>query len=94
MGFKTIEEYNEDVKDMEENLKKMEELIGKLLHLEKIKTDAYTMDFATCEVSEIVSSIITDFKPIFSEKEFNITGSSKMRCDKSWLFEAIFIARR
>ncbi len=29
MGFKTIEEYNEDVKDMEENLKKMEELIEK-----------------------------------------------------------------
>ena len=70
-------------------IEKMEELIGKLLHLEKIKTDAYTMDFATCEVSEIVSSIITDFKPIFSSKEFTITGSSKMRCDKSWLFEAL-----
>ncbi|MBE6748689.1 MAG: HAMP domain-containing histidine kinase [Ruminococcaceae bacterium] len=70
-------------------IEKMEELIQKLLHLEKIKTDAYTMDFNMCEVSEIVSSIITDFKPIFSEKEFTITGSSKMRCDKSWLFEAI-----
>ncbi len=70
-------------------IEKMEELIGKLLHLEKIKTDAYTMDFAKCEVSEIVNSIITDFKPIFSSKEFKISGSSKMRCDKSWLFEAI-----
>ncbi len=70
-------------------IEKMEELIQKLLHLEKIKTDAYTMDFATCEVREIVSSIITDFKPIFKEKEFTVTGSSKMRCDKSWLFEAI-----
>ena len=70
-------------------IEKMEELIQKLLHLEKIKTDAYTMDFATCEVSEIVSSIITDFKPIFKEKEFTVTGSSKLRCDKSWLFEAI-----
>ena len=55
----------------------MEELIQKLLHLEKIKTDAYTMDFATCEVSEIVSSIITDFKPIFSEKfTINMSNSS------------------
>lgn len=70
-------------------IEKMEELIQKLLHLEKIKTDAYTMDFNMCEVHEIVSSIITDFKPIFNEKEFTITGSSKMRCDKSWLFEAI-----
>ena len=70
-------------------IEKMEELIQKLLHLEKIKTDAYTMDFNMCEVQEIVSSIITDFKPIFKEKEFTITGSSKMRCDKSWLFEAI-----
>lgn len=70
-------------------IEKMEELIRKLLHLEKIKTDAYTMDFNMCEVQEIVSSIITDFKPIFSSKEFTITGSSKMRCDKSWLFEAI-----
>lgn len=70
-------------------IEKMEELIRKLLHLERIKTDAYTMDFATCEISEIVSSIITDFKPIFKEKEFTVTGTSKMRCDKSWLFEAI-----
>ncbi|MBE6751739.1 MAG: HAMP domain-containing histidine kinase [Ruminococcaceae bacterium] len=70
-------------------IEKMEELIRKLLHLEKIKTDAYTMDFNMCEVQEIVSSIITDFKPIFKEKEFTVTGSSKMRCDKSWLFEAI-----
>lgn len=70
-------------------IEKMEELIQKLLHLEKIKTDAYTMDFNMCEVQEIVSSIITDFKPIFKEKEFTVTGSSKLRCDKSWLFEAI-----
>ena len=70
-------------------IEKMEDLIRKLLHLEKIKTDAYTMDFAKCEVSEIVNSITTDFKPIFSSKEFKISGSSKMRCDKSWLFEAI-----
>ena len=70
-------------------IEKMEELIQNLLHLEKIKTDAYTMDFNMCEVQEIVSSIITDFKPIFKEKEFTVTGSSKLRCDKSWLFEAI-----
>lgn len=70
-------------------IEKMEQLISKLLHLEKIHADAYTMEFETCSVESIVGSLIADFKPIYSEKNFRVTGSGEMRCDRAWLSEAL-----
>lgn len=46
MEFKTIEEYNEDVKDMEENLKKMEELIEKHSDKEGLQGNYETYKYA------------------------------------------------
>lgn len=69
-------------------VEKTEELVAKLLHLEKIKSDAYTMNFQLYSVEEIVNSIMLDMKNIFPEKQFTIIGKSKMRCDKEWLTEA------
>ena len=70
-------------------VEKTEELIAKLLRLEKLKSDAYNMNFQFYEMSDIVGSIIIDMKHIFPEKKFSILGESKMRCDKEWLTEAI-----
>lgn len=70
-------------------IEKTEELIAKLLKLEKIKTDVYCMDFKLYEISDIVNSIAFDFKSMFSEKQFEIQGNSKMRCDREWLTEAL-----
>ena len=70
-------------------VEKTEELVAKLLRLEKIKSDTYVMDFRFYEISEILKSIVIDMKHIFPEKQFSITGKSKMRCDKEWLSEAL-----
>ncbi|MCR4925713.1 MAG: HAMP domain-containing histidine kinase [Clostridiales bacterium] len=68
---------------------KMEKLIYKLLRLEKIKSDTYVMDFAFYEVRKIAEDIVNEFKPLFPNKVYTITGESFFRFDKVWLGEAI-----
>lgn len=70
-------------------VEKTEELVAKLLRLEKIKSDTYSMDFQFYEISEILKSIVFDMKHIFPEKQFGVLGESRMRCDKEWLTEAL-----
>lgn len=67
----------------------MEKLVYQLLRLEKIKTEAYVMDFKNNKAEEIVSRITADFKPLFPDKQFVISGKSVLRCDEVWLGEAI-----
>ncbi len=68
---------------------KMESLVFNLLKLEKIKSDAYTMDFTEHSLDEIIGEIIGNFKPLFLEKEFIISGTAVFRFDKEWMAEAI-----
>lgn len=68
---------------------KMESLVFNLLKLEKIKSDAYTMDFTEHSLEEITNEIIGNFKPMFPEKEFVINGTAAFRFDKEWMTEAI-----
>ncbi len=70
-------------------VEKTEELVAKLLRLEKIKSDTYVMDFQFYEINEILKSILLDMKHIFPEKQFDVVGESRMRCDKEWLTEAL-----
>lgn len=70
-------------------IEKMEQLIAKLLQLEKLQADTYSMNFDFCSVEAMIGSIVADFKPIYSRKKFIINGSAQMRCDKEWLTEAI-----
>ena len=67
----------------------MESLVFNLLKLEKIKSDAYTMEFTEHNFEEIISEIIGSFKPMFPEKVFEINGTATFRCDKEWMIEAI-----
>ncbi len=68
---------------------KMESLVFNLLKLEKIKSDAYTMDFTEHNFNEIISEIVGSFKPMFPQKEFEINGKAAFRFDKEWMIEAI-----
>lgn len=68
---------------------KMESLVFNLLKLEKIRSDAYAMDFTKHSLDEIVGEIIAGFKPMFPKKEFVINGTAAFRCDKEWMIEAI-----
>ncbi len=68
---------------------KMESLVFNLLRLEKIKSDAYTMEFIEYSLDEIIGEIIGNFKPLFPEKEITLNGKADLRCDKEWIIEAI-----
>lgn len=68
---------------------KMESLVFNLLRLEKIKSDAYTMEFSEHGLDEIIGEIIGNFKPLFPQKMFILNGKADLRFDKEWLSEAI-----
>ncbi len=68
---------------------KTEDLIAKLLRLQKLKTDVFAMNFQTCEVSDLVNSIVYDFKSMYKCKAITVKGNGKMRCDREWLGEAL-----
>lgn len=70
-------------------IEKMESLIQNLLKLEKIRSDAYVMEFRKEETRDIIQDIITDLKHIFPEKELTLKGNGILRCDKNWLKEAV-----
>ncbi|MCH5198217.1 MAG: HAMP domain-containing histidine kinase [Oscillospiraceae bacterium] len=68
---------------------KMEKLIYNVLKLEKIRSDTYIMSFDETEVTEIAEELKLEFSPLFPEKQINVSGSGKLRCDRVWLQEAI-----
>ncbi len=70
-------------------ISKMESLVFNLLKLEKIRSDAYTMDFTEHSLDEIVVEIVGNFKPMFPQKEFEINGTAIFRFDKEWMSEAV-----
>lgn len=70
-------------------IEKMENLIYKLLRLEKIRSDSYTMDFKFESMAELSNEIIDEFKPMFPTKAYTVVGDSRLRMDKSWMYEAI-----
>ncbi len=70
-------------------IEKTENLIGKLLTLQKLKTDEYKMDFELYNISDIVKSIVKDLEPLYPQKSITVTGNGEIRCDKEWIFEAL-----
>lgn len=70
-------------------IEKMENLIYKLLRLEKIKGDSYTMDFKFESFAELSNEIVDEFKPMFPSKTYTVVGDSNVRMDKAWMYEAI-----
>lgn len=70
-------------------IEKMENLIYKLLRLEKIRSDSYTMDFKFESMAELSNEIIAEFKPLFPNKTYMVIGDSKLRMDKAWMYEAM-----
>ncbi len=70
-------------------VEKMEKLIDRLLYLEKIKSDTYSMDFAPNNMGDICKSVAHEIHSIYPEKNVTVMGDSVLRCDKNWIFEAI-----
>ncbi len=70
-------------------IEKMETLIYSLLRLEKLRSDSYTMDFQSTELESMINSLVNEFRHLFPQKKYIINGNACMRCDKTWLSEAI-----
>lgn len=70
-------------------IEKTENLIRKLIRLEKIKTDAYVMNFQFYELSDIINDLIYEFRSLFPNKKYLLSGGGAVRCDREWINEAI-----
>lgn len=70
-------------------VEKMEDLIARLLRLEKIRTDAYTMNFQTYDAADLIDPLIAQFRHLFPKKLYAVTARGKVRCDQEWLGEAV-----
>ena len=68
---------------------KMEKLVYQLLRLEKIKLDSYVMNFKFVRAGDVVNKAFAEFRPLFPEKKMFLTGESVIRCDETWLGEAL-----
>lgn len=68
---------------------KMESLVKSLLKLEKLRSDAYTMEFAEQRAENIIGELVSEFRHLFPNKNITVLGEAVMRCDKQWLSEAV-----
>ena len=68
---------------------KMEKLVYQLLRLEKIKVDSYVMSYKFVKAEDVVNKVFAEFRPLFPEKKMLVQGNSVIRCDETWLGEAL-----
>lgn len=70
-------------------VEKMETLIKKLLRLEKLRSDAYQMNFELHDVGETAKNTAIQFSSIYPSKKITVSGTDVFRFDSEWLGEAI-----
>lgn len=90
--FCEMDAYNEAVPHTKQKLQlidKTENLIISILKLEKIRSDAYTMNFKKEKISEITGELKAEFLTLFPEKVIIEECTGELRCDRMWLKEAI-----
>ena len=68
---------------------KMESLVKSLLRLEKLRSDAYIMDFTEQKAENIIGELVGEFRHLFPNKAITVSGEAAIRCDKQWLSEAV-----
>ena len=68
---------------------KMESLVFRLLRLEKIRSDAYTMHFEQTLLHQLSEEVLGEFSTIYPHKKMTVTGKSELRVDRAWLSEAL-----
>lgn len=72
-----------------ELIEKTEQLVFHLLKLEKIQSDLYELNFASCNALEPINAVLKEYAPLFPHKRITVTGSGNLRCDKEWMTEAV-----
>lgn len=66
----------------------MEHHIKSLLRLEKLRADAYTLEFKEHDLADIIENSWDKIKEVYSGINLKITGCEALRCDSYWLGEA------
>ncbi|NMA92270.1 MAG: HAMP domain-containing histidine kinase [Firmicutes bacterium] len=70
-------------------IERMEKMIYSLLRLEKLRADAYEMQFAHLDLFTLIQEIVTELQFLYPHKKFTTIGRTTMRCDAYWISEAL-----
>ncbi len=70
-------------------IEKMENLVKNLLKLEKLRSDAYEMEFSPCSMGKIINEVTAEYSHMFPEKRITLLGDAEIRCDSQWMSEAV-----
>ncbi|MCG8337280.1 MAG: HAMP domain-containing histidine kinase, partial [Proteobacteria bacterium] len=71
-----------------ELIEHMEHHIKSLIRLEKLRVNAYSLEFSEHDIKSIIKTSWDKLQPIYKDKKLTIIGNETMRCDKYWLGEA------
>jgi signal transduction histidine kinase len=66
----------------------MEHHIKSLLRLEKLRVDAYKLEFKRHDIRGIIENSWDKLQPVFGNVTLTVNGSEELRCDGYWLGEA------
>lgn len=66
----------------------MEHHIKSLLRLEKLRVDAYTLEFKEYNLKKIIENSWDKLSPIYENIRLTVNGNEALRCDSYWLGEA------
>lgn len=70
-------------------IERMEHLIYSLLRLEKLRADAYEMNFADHDLAALTRQVWGELQPLYPGKELHLEGAANLRCDSYWIGEAL-----
>jgi signal transduction histidine kinase len=70
-------------------IERMEYLIFSLLRLEKLRADAYEMQFTPGDFNQVIRQVWEELMPLFPGRSLRVSGRASMRFDAYWMGEAL-----
>ncbi len=72
-----------------ELIEHMEKHIKSLLRLEKLKANAYQLEYKEHKLRKLMETAWGKLTPLYPNKRLTINGNQSMRCDAYWMGEAL-----
>lgn len=88
-GKEFLQHPNGDISKQLALIERMEHLIYSLLRLEKLRADAYEMNFADHDLAALARQVWAELQPLYPGKKLCLNGSANLRCDGYWISEAL-----
>lgn len=67
----------------------MEKMVLGLLKIEKLRANAYEMEFADGLLQDVCRAEIDQFAALYPDRQFSLEGGARVRFDARWMGEAI-----